>query len=149
MKKPAFLIVADRGEMKLFQLKHTSRRPAVFRLKSLLKIAEAHQKYHHRYSDQAGGFPNRGSGGQGNSTAERLGIETEKEARIYRHLGTAINEWLNQESSPAWALAATAPVLKGILKEVDSGHRKNLVQTIANDLVHVPSNQFLSHLEAA
>lgn len=150
MNIPRIIVVADRGEMKIYQVDHLrespQRRPPL-RLIDQLQIEEAHQRYAERFTDRAGSFPNKGSARQGNSMAERLPLQEETESRILRRLADHLGDVLRSHESPAWALAASAEVSRALLEQLDPAHRRNLRQQVPRDLVKVPVANLLEHFE--
>jgi hypothetical protein len=150
MNIPRIIVVADRGEMKIYEVDHfreSPRRRPPLRLIDQLQIEEAHQKYAERFTDRAGSFPNQRSAHQGNSAAERLPLREETESRILRRLADHLGEVLRAHESPAWALAASAEVSRALLEQMDSMHRRNLRQQVPRDLVKTPVANLLEHFE--
>ena len=151
MKLPPVLVVADRGQMKIFLLDHrrtlVPRSPSL-RLVDIYRVEEAHQKYDERFTDQAGAFPNKGSAGNGNSMAERLPLAKETNSRIFRRLANKLADFLKEHDSPAWAFAAPAEINGNILENLNIHLRRNLRQNIARDLTNVPMGELWEHFEA-
>lgn len=149
MNIPKLFIVADRGELKLLKLVHEGGRPPHFRLENSMVIEEAHQSYRERFTDQAGSFPNPSSQGHGGSIAEHHALDTETDRRIFSKLAARINLWLEEHHSPAWAFAAPEGINSAILKKVLPQHKAKLHRNLAEDLIHLPGDKLMDHLEAA
>jgi hypothetical protein len=152
MKLPPVLVVADRGQMKIFMLDHRptlAPRPPSPRLVDICRVEEAHQKYDERFTDQAGAFPNKGSAGNGNSMAERLPLEKETDSRIFRRLANKLADFLREHDSPTWAFAAPPEINGNILENLNIRLRRSLRQNVLRDLTNVPAAELWEHFETA
>jgi hypothetical protein len=149
MKIPECVLVADRGELKWFELESAADRSPSLQLRKVLSISEARKKDQDRFSDAAGAFPNLSTQGQGNSTAERLSLEEETDLRIFRKLGRRMTEWLREADSPPWAFAAPAEINPAILREVEPAVRAKLRLNLPRDLVHASPRELLSRFQEA
>jgi hypothetical protein len=149
MIPPELLIVADRGLLKAYQFDRPPNRGPMPRLVESLSIVETHGRYQDEYTDQAGAFPDNSSGGQANSIAERMSIETEQEARSFRRVASFITDLLKTHRPERWGFAAPPEINGAILNGVANDLQERLVCNIRKDLVKTPPEKLLAHLEAA
>jgi hypothetical protein len=152
-KTPNFLVVADRGAAKAYQVEHPGGRGPMPHLVDEFEVAELLGRYQDRYTDQAGAFPNIGKGPgmdkgafqEGTSTAERLRLEEETEERAIRKLARHISEVVNQHQPPDWALAAPSGINEAVIGQLDRPCREALVRNVAKDLVKIPADRLLAY----
>jgi hypothetical protein len=69
MLRAPFIVVADRGVVKAYELRQTAKHETAARLVMETKLEEAHERYRDKVTDQAGAFPPTGNGGHGNAIA--------------------------------------------------------------------------------
>ena len=77
MTPTSLIIVTDRGSLKAYKVSETPTRGPHLQLVQAFDTTEAHGRYQDKLTDQAGAFPNGAAPGQGNSIAERTGIDNE------------------------------------------------------------------------
>lgn len=119
------------------------------RLVETFQVADAHGRYQDKLTDQAGAFPNSGTGGQGNSIAEKMSFEAENEARIFRVIAGQISSLLNQRRPEHWSFAAPSEINGAILDNLAPGLRAHLERNVARDLVKIDPAQLLAHFDRA
>lgn len=146
MKPPPFFVVADRGHMKAYHFKESMGRAPAAMLVEQADVAEACLKYEERFTDQAGAFPSGSAPGVANAVAERLSLEEETKARICKHLGGQLTEWLNRHKPHLWGFAAPSEINNAILHNLARDYHKNLIRNLKQDLVHVPASDLLQCL---
>ncbi len=121
MTPTSLIIVTDRGSLKAYKVNETNTRGASLSLVQAFDTTEAHGRYQDKVTDQAGRFP-AGTGGAGGAdrhqgaTAERQGIETEKERRIIKQLADSIAEVVKREGNDGWSFAAPAAIHAAIVE---------------------------------
>ena len=147
MATSTLLIVADRGNFKAFEVRLTLNRGSALHLLEAFAIPEAHGRFKDKYTDDAGSFPNTGTLGQGNSTAERQKLLAETETRIFRNLAGRISELLRQHHPERWHFAAPSEINGAILDGLEPGLRAHLGQNVKSDLIHTPTADLLEHFE--
>ena len=146
MKPPPFFVVADRGHMKAYHIEQAAGRSPAATVAEKLDLEESRLKYDERFTDQAGAFPSRSAPGIANGIAERMSLEGENNARIYRHLAQHLTEWLKRYQPRFWGFAAPCEINHAVLHELAPDYRKNLVLNLKHDLVKVPVSELLQRL---
>ena len=141
----SLLIAVDRGALKAYAIEHPRDREAMPRLLETFQIADAHQRYQDKVTDQAGAFPSGGTGGQGNSIAERTTFDAETEARILRQLGQHIASLLNQYRPEHWSFAAASEINGAILQNLTPDLRARLERNVPKDLVRTSPENILAY----
>jgi hypothetical protein len=149
MNTPPFIIVADRGLLKAYAVENTPARPAMPRLIGTLHLSEPHQRYAEKFSDQAGSFPNGGTGGQGNSVAERMTLDAEGEMRAFRRIAEEITALLQTHRPERWAFAAPSEINGAILNGLKPEWKERLSRNIPRDLVKIAAPELLAHFQTA
>ena len=111
---------------------------------------DAHGRYEDKLSDQAGGFPdgNAGSGRHQNSIAERQGIETENDRRIFRQLADNIAEVVKREGTAGWSFAAPASIHSAVVDLLPAEVRDCLVEHVKSDLVKIELAHLTEHFRS-
>src|SRR5262245_50018340 len=71
MARVPFIVVADRGIVKAYEVRQTPKHGTAARLVMESKLREAHERYRDKVTDQAGAFPSTASNGHANAIAER------------------------------------------------------------------------------
>jgi hypothetical protein len=61
MLRAPFIVVADRGVVKAYELRQTAKHGTAARLVMERKLGEAHERYRDKVTDQAGAFPSTGT----------------------------------------------------------------------------------------
>jgi len=145
--KPELLIVADRAHMKVYTVKQPGGRAPMPHLVEDFTVDEVHDRYADQYTDQAGAFPNAGTLGQGNSTAERMTLEAENETRFFRKLASHLEEVVRTHRPERWSFAAPSEINGAILDGIPNDCRKTLVQNVPKDLVNQPAAGLLAHFQ--
>lgn len=147
--QPSFIIVADRGSVKAYDIEQTPARRLTTRLVETLRVEEAHGRYEDKVTDQAGGFPAGGTGGQGNAIAERMTLESENEMRSFRHVAEHMTKLLEERRPERWGFAAPSEINGAILDGLAPELRARLVRNVRSDLTNTPADELLSHFEKA
>jgi len=143
----SLIIVTDRGSLKAYAVESTGYRSAMPRLLESFQIADAHGRYQDKLTDQAGAFPNGGTGGQGNSIAERMSMDAENQTRIFRLLAGQITSLLNQHRPEHWSFAAPSEINGAILDHLSPELRSHIERNVPRDLVKTQPSELLSHFE--
>jgi hypothetical protein len=147
MSASPIIIVVNRGTLKAYELEQVPMHGWVPRLLDETIFAEAHGRYRDKFSDQAGAFPATGTLGYATALAERHGMETEGEARLFKHIGEQVSELLRKHQPERWSFAAASEINLGILEHVAPEWRERLARNIKSDLVKVPVRSLLQHFE--
>lgn len=140
-----FVFVADHGQLKIFLLDNNHHAPQL-RLVREVEFTEARQPLSEDVTGPAGRFPNLGTEGQGNSTAERGGLELEHKARAIRAMSDEIVSSLERARPREWHLIAPSDVEQRLMERLPETARKVLGKRITKNLVNVPPQQILPHL---
>ncbi len=148
MTRAPFIVVADRGIVKAYEVKNTPTHGAIPRLVLETNLKEAHERYRDKVTDQAGSFPAFGSGGNANAIAERQGIEAEEDARLFKSIAEQIEEIIRRYEPLHWSFAAPAEINPAILDRIPADLRKTLEHNVKRDLVKIPANSLLQHFES-
>ena len=142
-----FIFVADRGVLKIYSVDNSAN--TTLRLVETMEPGEVGGRFQDEYADDAGGFPNGGSAGQGNSISERHDVPLEHEARALRKLTAKISEVLQQNPSADWSLTAPEQINSALLEALPESARKSLVVNVKKDLIREAPDQLLTRLQAA
>jgi hypothetical protein len=143
----SLVIVTDRGALKAYAVESTGNRGAMLRLLESFQLADAHGRYQDKLTDQAGAFPSGGTGGQGNSIAERMSMDAENQTRIFRLLAGQITSLLKQYQPEHWSFAAPTEINGAILDNLSPELRSHIERNVPRDLVKTPPSELLSHFE--
>jgi hypothetical protein len=144
MSTPSFIIVADRGSLKAFAIENTPNRGPMPRLAEAYQVSAKPGRFSDEYADQAGAFPNGGTNGQGNSTAERLSVENELSQRAYREVARHIEELISHHSPKTWGFAAPSEINRAILEDLKPDTKSNLKKIVNRDLIHASADELLT-----
>ncbi|HEY5793014.1 MAG TPA: host attachment protein [Chthoniobacterales bacterium] len=144
MTQVNFVFVADRGQLKTYLLDR-NHSPNL-RLVNALDLVESRRPVSAEFTAPAGRFPNNGTGGQGNSSAERGGVGRERQARATRTVARQIAEVLGQIRPRAWYLAAPSEIYAELLSHVPMEFQASLAGKIEKDLVNSPPEQILQYV---
>jgi hypothetical protein len=147
MARAPFIVVADRGIVKAYEVKKTPNHGAMPRLVLETNLKEAHERYRDKVTDQAGGFPASGPDGNANAIAERQGVQAEEDARLFKSVAEQISEILHQFQPLRWSFAAPAEINPAILERIPPDLRKMLDSNVKRDLVKIPTDSLLQHFE--
>jgi Protein required for attachment to host cells len=133
--------------MKAYEMEWVPTHGWVPRLLEEIAFSETHGRYRDRYTDQAGAFPATGTLGYATALAERHGMETEEEAKLFRHIGEQISYFLGKRRPECWSFAAASEINLGVLKHVAPEWRERLTRNIKSDLAKIPVGSLLQHFE--
>ena len=147
MARAPFIVVADRGIVKAYEVKKTPTHGAMPRLVLETNLKEAHERYRDKVTDQAGGFPAAGPGGNANAIAERQRMKAEEDARLFKSVAEQISEILRQYQPLRWSFAAPAEINPAILQRIPLDLRKILDSNVKRDLVKIPTDSLLHHFK--
>ena len=106
-----------------------------------MDIAEGLQKIGEQVTDQAGGFPNTGTQGHGNASAERMSLTAELEIRTFKKIARRIEELCSQHQPDSWGFAAPSEINGAILDNLDHAWSDKLSINLKLDLTGVPSSE--------
>ena len=137
---PPLLIVTDRGHFIAYRI-YPDGNPEVL---DHATFAEGVQKLSEQVTDRAGGFPNGGTEGKGNSAAERMTLVAEMEMRCFRHIGEHITNVLKSHEGP-WGFAAPSEINSAILDQLDKTYLTRLKINVPRDLARIPSVEIPQH----
>jgi hypothetical protein len=129
---PSLLVAADRGRLVAYVIGENG----ALKLHATTAIEEGREKLSELVTDQAGAFPNPGS--VGTSSAERLPLERELEARCIRQLAADIEKLLAEQGHPIWGLAAPPDVLAATADHLRREALGCLSLQVPKDLVNAP-----------
>lgn len=149
MKIPSFLVIADRGQLKAFEVENNPTHGPAPRLVSALDFNEPRERYAEKFTDQAGAFPDGATNGQGNSIAERTKLAAEGEMRAFRTIAGEITELLKQHRPARWAFAAPSEINGAILDGLAPELKASLALNLPRDLVNTDPGELLGHFERA
>jgi hypothetical protein len=144
MTPATLVVVADRGTVKAFKVNETPNRGPGLQIVRAFDLTDAHGRYQDKLSDQAGRFPVGDGGGQAgsgrhmNGIAERQGLETENDRRIFKELAQNIAEVIKTEAPEGWSFAAPSQLQPRILELLPTDVRERIVERVAADLVNLP-----------
>ena len=144
MTPATLVIVADRGTVKAFRVNETPNRGPGLQLVRAFNLTDAHGRYQDKLTDQAGRFPVGDGGGQAgsgrhqNAIAERQGLETENDRRIFKELAANITEVIKREAPEGWSFAAPSQLQPRIVELLPTDVRERIVEHVAADLVNLP-----------
>jgi len=150
MTPTSLIVVTDRGSLKAYKVSETPNRGAGLKLVQAFDTTDARGRYQDKVTDQAGGFPSgaTGGGGQQNSIAERQGIETENDRRIFRQLADSITEVVHREGNDGWSFAAPASIHSAIVDLLPAEVRARIVEHVKSDLVKIELANLPSHFRS-
>ena len=148
MTPTSLIIVTDRGSLKAYKVSETPTRGPHLQLVQAFDTTEAHGRYQDKLTDQAGAFPNGAAPGQGNSVAERTGIENENDRRIYKQLADSISEIAEREGRDGWSFAAPASIHSAVVELLPAGVREKIVEHVKSDLVKIEPAKLPAHFRS-
>ena len=148
MTPTSLIIVTDRGSLKAYKVSETPTRGFHLELVQAFDTTDAHGRYQDKLTDQAGAFPNGAAPGQGNSIAERTGIETENDRRIFKQLADSITEIAGREGRDGWSFAAPASIHSAIVELLPPAVRDKIVEHVKSDLVKIEPAKLPSHFRS-
>lgn len=138
----SLIIITDRGGLRAYKVDETPTRGASLELVQAFETTDAHGRYQDKMTDQAGAFPAGGGGTASNgrhqnAIAERQGIETENDRRIFRQLAESIAAVVKGEGMVGWSFAAPASIHAAIVDLLPPEVRDRIVEHVKSDLVHI------------
>lgn len=153
MTPTSLIIVTDRGSLKAYRVNETPNRRPGLELVQAFETTDAHGRYQDKLTDQAGRFPvsdgaATGSGRHQNATAERQGIETENDRRIFRQLADSITEVVNREGKEGWSFAAPASIHSAVVELLPPEVRDRIVEHVKSDLVNIELVNLSDHFRS-
>ncbi len=149
MSIPSFLVVADRGCVKAFEVENTPSRGPMPRLTETFQIFSTPDRFRDEYSDRMGAFPNGGTNGKGNSVAERLSVGEEHQTRACREVARHIEKLLGQYHPTSWGLAAPSEIASAVLDKLTAEGRAKLKTVVKHDLVNSDVKALISQFTEA
>lgn len=145
--KTEFVFVASRGALKIYSLDAPSA--AHLRPVEEIVIEAGKGRYSEDYADQAGGFPNGGTAGNGNSISERHAVEQEYARRCIRQIAEKVTQVASANRHANWSLVAPPELSAAILEDVPGDLRNSIRRSVEKDLVNASESDILEHLRAA
>ena len=154
MTPTSLIITADRGSLKAYRVTETPNRGPSLRLVQSVELTDAHGRYQDKLTDQAGRFPVGDGGGQAgsgrhmNAIAERQGLETENDRRIFRQLADSITDVVKTEGTEGWSFAAPAQIYSSIADLLPNEVRERIVEHVKADLVKTEPASLPQHFRS-
>jgi hypothetical protein len=74
-------------------------------------------------------------------------MEAEEEAKLFRHIGEQISDFLGKHRPERWSFAAASEINLGILEHVAPEWRERLTRNIKSDLAKIPVGSLLQYFE--
>ncbi len=151
MTPTSLIIVTDRGGLKAYRVDETPARGPSLHLIQAFETTDAHGRYQDKLTDQAGRFAAGGDIGSGrhqSSTAERPGIETENDRRIFKQLADSIGEIVQREGTEGWSFAAPASIHSAVVELLPAEVRERIVEHVKSDLVKIETAQLGQHFRS-
>jgi hypothetical protein len=143
---PPFLIVADRGRLRSYQVDRSVQN-ATPRLVESLDFVEGRAQLRELVTDKMGAFPNGGTNGHGNSPSERMPLVEELSARTIRNVAGRMSAILQKHAPDRWGFAAPSQINGAILDELPDQWKVNLSTNLPLDLTRIPARELLHHFE--
>jgi hypothetical protein len=154
MTPASLIIVADRGSLKAYQVDEAPNRGPSLQLLQSVELTDAHGRYQDKLTDQAGRFPVGDGGGQAgsgrhmNAIAERQGLETENDRRIFKQLAENITEVVERSGKEGWSFAAPAQIYSSITDLLPPAVRDRIVEHVKSDLVNIEPAKLPGHFRS-
>ena len=148
MTPTSLIIVTDRGSLKAYKVTETPNRGPHLQLVQAFDTTDAHGRYQDKLTDQAGAFPSGAAPGQMNSIAERTGIDTENDRRIFKQLAESISEIVHREGKEGWSFAAPASIHSAVVELLPSDIREKIVEYVKSDLVKIEPAKLPGHFRS-
>lgn len=140
------IILADRGRVLAYRIE-PSRRGKFPRLISATEILEGLSRPSAEETDRAGGFPQGGSNGHANASAERMEAAAERETRCLRRVASEISSVVEKARAGHWSLAAPGEINNAIVDSLRPVAKRQLQMNLPRDLTHLPVEELISHFE--
>jgi hypothetical protein len=147
MTPTSLIIVTDRGSLKAYKVSETPTRGPHLQLVQAFDTTDAHGRYQDKLTDQAGASSS-GAPGQMNSIAERTGIDTENDRRIFRQLADSITEIAEREGKDGWSFAAPASIHSAVVDLLPPIVRDKIVEHVKSDLVKIEPAKLPAHFRS-
>lgn len=149
------IVVADLGLLRAYEVVNAEiqqdRKPSLKRIAEF-RPAEGNEKISDQVTDQQGRF-SKGLGANatsGNlSSGERNDLKGELDRRALSGIAEKIDELVGLESVTSFWLAASAPIHKQLVDQLDPASRQKLGRVVASNLATTPPTELLSHFEKA
>ena len=154
MTPTSLIITADRGSMKAYRVSETPNRGPSLQLVQSVEFTDAHGRYQDKLTDQAGSFPVGDTGGQGgmgrhaSAIAERQGLETENDRRIFRQIAEKVADVVTTEGKEGWSFAAPAQIYTSIVELLPAAVRDRIVEHVKSDLVKIDIANLPQHFRS-
>lgn len=154
MTPTSLIITADRGSLKAYRVAETPNRGPSLQLVQAVEFTDAHGRYQDKLTDQAGRFPVGDGGGQAgsgrhmNGIAERQGLDTENDRRIFRQLADSITDVVKTEETEGWSFAAPAQIYSSIADLLPNEVRERIVEHVKSDLVKIEPSNLPQHFKS-
>jgi hypothetical protein len=147
MTPTSLIIVTDRGSLKAYKVSETPTRGPHLQLVQAFDTTDAHGRYQDKLTDQAGASSS-GAPGQMNSIAERTGIDTENDRRIFKQLADSITEIAEREGKDGWSFAAPASIHSAVVELLPPPVRDKIVEYVKSDLVKIEPAKLPAHFRS-
>ncbi|MDQ2659353.1 MAG: host attachment protein [Verrucomicrobiota bacterium] len=150
MTPTTLIIVTDRGSLKAYKVGETPNRGAGLNLIQAFDTTDARGRYEDKVTDQAGSFPAGapGTGRHQNAAAERQGIETENDRRIFKQLADSIAEVVRREGMSGWSFAAPASIHSSVVELLPADVRQRIIEHVKSDLVKIEPAHLATHFRS-
>lgn len=106
-------------------------------------FSEGQERLGEQVTDQAGGFPEAGTGGRGNAAAERMTLIHEIDVQNFRRVGNCINHVLSSHHPSEWGFAAPSEINRAILEFVKPEFTGKLAQNLPKDLTKMAAEEIV------
>lgn len=150
MTPASLIIITDRGSLKAYKVNETPTRGPALQLVNAFDTTEAHGRFQDKLTDQAGRFAaGGGANGTHAGTAERSGIDTETDRRIFRQLADNIVEVVKREAPrEGWSFAAPASIHSAVVELLPPELRNRIVEHVKSDLVKIDLADLPKHFRS-
>jgi hypothetical protein len=154
MTSASLIVVADRGNVKAYQVNETPTRGPSLQLVQAIELTDAHGRYNEKLTDQAGRFPvgdgggAAGSGRHMNGIAERQALEDENDRRLFHQVAGHVADVVRTHAPERWSFAAPSEINPEITALFPAEAQKSLVENVKADLVHIEPKKLVSHFES-
>ena len=149
MTPTSLLIITDRGSLKAYKVNETPTRGPSLELVNAFDTTDAHGRFQDKLTDQAGRFAaGDGANGIHSGIAERSGIDTETDRRIFKQLADNIVEVLKREAPAGWSFAAPASIHSAVVELLPAAMRDRIVEHVKSDLVKIDLADLPKHFRS-
>jgi hypothetical protein len=148
MTPTSLIIVTDRGSLKAYKVTETPTRGPHLHLVQAFDTTDAHGRYQDKLTDQAGASASRAAPGHVNSIAERTGIDSENDRKIFKQLADSIIEIVHREGKDGWSLAAPASIHSSVVELLPADVRDRVVEYVKSDLVKIEPAKLATHFRS-